>query len=132
MPRLQTLKSLAAILAVLAGILGLSVASVSREQARLVDEFTRATRQQVRASAEVLSARLDSLDQDTRMLTDLVEHSGSAGPVDPGAERRVWESAFRALVVVVAQYRTIVLVDRGGLHRRDLMLAQAFAHQFKP
>ena len=71
-------------MAALAGIIGLSISSVMREQERLVDDFTQPTRQQVHASVEALSARLDALDQDTRMLTDLVEHSGDGETSAPG------------------------------------------------
>ncbi|HET6146890.1 MAG TPA: ATP-binding protein [Polyangia bacterium] len=101
-------------LAALAVILGLSLASVRNEQQQLVDDFTRAAAQHAHASVGVLTAQLDALDQDTRMLTDLVEHSRSGEAPDPATERRVWEGAFRALVVVVGQYRTIALVDSSG------------------
>ncbi|MBV9946761.1 MAG: hypothetical protein JOZ69_07935, partial [Myxococcales bacterium] len=111
---MRPIPSIIAILAALAVILGLSVASAVREQGRLTDEFTVATRQQVHASVEALSARLDALVQDTRMLTDLVERPAAFGQLAPASERRVWESAFRALAVVVAQYRAIALVDKGG------------------
>jgi two-component system sensor histidine kinase HydH len=111
---LKPFKSIAVIVAALAGILALSLASVRREQDRLVADFTLATRQQVHASVEALTARLDALDEDTRMLTDLVERSGDGRAPDPETERRVWQGAFRALAVVVAQYRTIALVDASG------------------
>jgi signal transduction histidine kinase len=48
------------------------------------------------------------------MLVDLVERSNSKRDLDVETERRVWESAFQALAVVVAQYRTIALVDARG------------------
>ncbi len=107
----KTFGSIAVILAALAGILGLSISSGLREQERLVDDFTQATRQQAHASVEVLSARLDALDQDTRMLSDLVERSDTHGLT---AQRPIWEAAFRALAVVVAQYRTIALIEPDG------------------
>ena len=100
--------------AALAGILGGSLSSVRNEQQQLVDDFTRTASQHAHASVGVLTAQLDALDQDTRMLTDLVEHSRSGEAPDPATEHRVWEGAFRALVVVVAQYRTIALVDATG------------------
>jgi signal transduction histidine kinase len=108
--------SIAVVLVALAGILGLSVTSVLREQEHLLDEFTSTTRQQVHASVAALSARLDALDQDTRMLVDLVEESKRKLGVefDLDTERRVWDSAFRALAVVVAPYRTISLIDAKG------------------
>src|SRR4029077_89319 len=111
---LRPSKSIAVIVAALAGILGLSLLSVRSEQERLVDDFTAATRQQAHASVEALTARLDALDQDTRLLTDLVEHSGAGAATDPTTERRVWEGAFRALAVVVPQYRTLALVEANG------------------
>jgi len=111
---LRPFKSIVLILAALAVILGLSVASAVREQGRLTDDFTVTTRQQVRASVEALSSRLDALDQDTRMLTDLVERSGGDGELARSTEQRIWESAFRAMAVVVPQYRTIALVDADG------------------
>jgi signal transduction histidine kinase len=101
-------RSIAVILVAVAGILGLSISSGLREQERLLDDFTQTTRQQAHASVEVLSARLDALDQDTRVLSDLVEQS------DAATGRAVWEAAFRALVTAVAQYRTIALVDADG------------------
>jgi two-component system sensor histidine kinase HydH len=111
---MRPFKSIVAILLALAVVLGLSLASVLREQRRLMEDFTMATRQQVHASAEALSARLDALDQDTRMLTDVVEHSGGGEKLEATSERLVWESAFRALAFVVAQYRIIALIDSTG------------------
>jgi len=102
------------ILAAVAAILGLSVAGALREQERLLAEFTTTTRQQVHASVDELSARLDALDQDTRMLLDLVERSRANTDADPAIERRVWASAFQALAVVVAQYRTLAYIDAHG------------------
>ena len=112
--RLKPFKSIAVILAALAGIVAFSYASVSSEQEQLVEDFTRTTTQQVHASVEALTARLVALDQDTRMLTDLVEHSAVEQAPNDATELRVWEGAFRALAVVVPQYRTIALVDRAG------------------
>jgi signal transduction histidine kinase len=110
----RTIASIAVILAALAGILGLSISSSLREQGRLMDEFATTTRQQVHASVEALSARLDALDQDTRMLVDLVEQSRPKTDFDLEIERRVWDGAFHALAVVVPQYRIISLVDAAG------------------
>ena len=94
---------------VIAGIVELSIASARREEGRLLEEFTSATRRQARESAEVLSARLDALDQDTRVLTDLVERSRVSPGHDRAVEHRVAETGFRALVVVVPHYRIITL-----------------------
>jgi signal transduction histidine kinase len=110
---LKPLRSIFAIVAALAVILGLSVASALREERRLTDDFSAATRQQVHASVEALSARLDALDQDTRMLVDLVRSTeGERG--DPTAQRQVWASTFRALAIGVPQYRLIAMVDTAG------------------
>jgi signal transduction histidine kinase len=98
----------------LCGILGLSISSAVREHERLMEEFTSETRQQAHASIEALSGRFDALEQDTRMLVDLVESSKSQSALDPATERRVWESAFRALAVVVPHYRAITLVAPDG------------------
>jgi signal transduction histidine kinase len=106
--------SVVIVLAALAGILGLSISSALREHARLMDEFTSTTRQQVHASVAALSARLDALDQDTRLLVDLVEQSRRKPDFDLATEQRVWESAFRALAVVVPQYRAISLLAADG------------------
>ncbi len=83
---MKTFGSIAVILVALAGILGLSIVSGMREQERLVDDFTQATRQQAHASVEVLSARLDALDQDTRLLSDLVERSDGARSCRPATD----------------------------------------------
>ncbi len=48
------------------------------------------------------------------MLADLVERSRQERQLDAATERRVWESAFRALAVVVVHYRIIALVDADG------------------
>jgi signal transduction histidine kinase len=111
---LKPFKSIAVIVTALAGILAFSRGSALREEAQMVEDFTHATRQQAHASSEALRARLDALDQDTRMLTDLVEHSDTGRTPDAVTERRIWEGAFRALAVVVPQYRTIALVDAAG------------------
>jgi hypothetical protein len=108
----RTFASIAIVLVAVAGILGLSVASALSEQQHLMAEFTGTTQQQVHASVEALSARLDALDQDTRLLVDLVERSLSR--TDLETERRVWDEAFRALAVVVSQYRMISLIDADG------------------
>ena len=106
---MKTFRGIAVILVVLAGILGLSISSGLREQERLVDDFTQATRQQAHASVEVLSARLDALDQDTRMLGDLVNRAA-----DSAAQRPAWEAAFRAMAVVVGHYRSVALLGPDG------------------
>jgi type II secretory pathway pseudopilin PulG len=64
--------SIAAIVLAVAAIVGASVWSAVREQRRLLDEFAVATQRQAHASAELLSARLDALDQDTRLLILIV------------------------------------------------------------
>ena len=107
--------SIAIIVAALAVIVGLSIASARSEQHRLLDEFTTATSQQAHASVEVLSARLDALDQDTRMLTDLVERSKSNPEHDPSIERRIAETTFRALAVVVSAMRRSIEGSCSGL-----------------
>jgi signal transduction histidine kinase len=106
--------SVAVVLAALTGVLGLSISSALREHEQLMDEFASTTRQQVHASVEALSARVDALDQDTRMLADLLERSHDKHNADLAIERRVWDSAFHALAVVVAQYRAITFVDADG------------------
>jgi len=106
---LKPFASIAVIVSVLAVIVELSVASARREERRLLEEFTSATRRQALASAEVLSARLDALDQDTRVLTDLVERSRNNPEHDPSIEHRLSETTFRALAVVVPHYRIISL-----------------------
>jgi signal transduction histidine kinase len=106
--------SIFVILACLAGVLGLSISSALREHERLMDEFTGTTRQQVHASSEALTARLDALDRDARMLADLLERSRAKREADDATERRVWDGAFHALAVVVAQYRAITFVDPNG------------------
>ena len=105
--------SIAIVLAALSAIVGLSLSSATVEEERLLSAFTAETRKQVRASAEALS-RLDSVHQDMQMLADLVERSRNDRQLDAGTERRVWESAFRALAVVVPQHRIIALVDQRG------------------
>ncbi|HEX2661104.1 MAG TPA: hypothetical protein VHU40_22645, partial [Polyangia bacterium] len=106
---MKPLASIAVIVSVLAVIVELSVASARREEGRLLEEFTSATRRQAQASAEVLSARLDALDQDTRVLTDLVERSRHSPEHDPAIERRIAETTFRTLAVVVPHYRMLSL-----------------------
>jgi signal transduction histidine kinase len=101
------------ILLALSVIVGLSMSSATVDQERLLSEFTAETRQQVHASADALS-KLDSVHQDMRMLADLVDRSRHAGGPDATTERRVWESAFRALAVVVVHYRVIALVGGDG------------------
>jgi signal transduction histidine kinase len=110
----RTLAPIALLVAVLLGIMGLSISSALREQERLLDEFTSETRLQTHASVEALAARLDALDQDTRLLVDLVERSREQPELGPSTDRRVWESAFRALAVVVPHYRAISLVTPDG------------------
>jgi len=109
----RTSAGAAIILVALAAIVGLSISSATVEQERLLSEFKEETRQQVHASAEAL-LRLDSVHQDMRMLADLVERSRQDRELDAATERRVWESAFHALAVVVVHYRVIALVDKNG------------------
>ncbi len=107
---MRTSAGIAIVLLALMAIVGLSMSSATVEQERLLTEFTSQTQQQVHSSAEALG-RLDSVHQDMRMLADLVERSRLERQLDPATERRVWESAFRALAVVVLHYRIIALVD---------------------
>jgi signal transduction histidine kinase len=105
----RTLASTTVIVAVMAVIIGLSIASARREQRHVLDEFTVATRKQALATVDVLAARLDALDQDTRLLTDLVEQSRSNPEHDPETERRTAETTFRALAIAVPHYRLVSL-----------------------
>jgi signal transduction histidine kinase len=105
----RPLASTAVVVAAMALILGLSIASARREQRHLLDEFTVATRKQALATVDVLAARLDALDQDTRLLTDLVEQSRRNPEHDPKAERRTAETTFRALAIAVPHYRLVSL-----------------------
>jgi signal transduction histidine kinase len=109
----RTAAGVAIVLLALSAIVGISMSSAAVEQERLLSEFTSETRQQVHASAEALS-RLDSVHQDMHMLADLVERSRHDRQLDDATERRVWESAFRALAVVVVHYRIIALVGANG------------------
>ena len=111
---MKALPSIGVIVVALAVILGFSVVGARREEARLLDEFTTGTRRQALAASEVLSARLDALDQDTRVLIDLVERSRHNPEHDPAVEHRVAETGFRALVVVVPHYRIISLNRADG------------------
>jgi signal transduction histidine kinase len=111
---LKTLTHIATLLAALAGILTLSVASTRREQRRLLDDFTFAGSEQVKTVAAALSSRLDGLDQDTRLLINLVDRSMSGREVELAIERRVWASSFQALATVVPHYRTIGLFSPDG------------------
>ncbi len=113
MTSLRASASIAIVLLALSAIVGLSLSSATVEEERLLSAFTAETRKQVQASAEALS-RLDSVHQDMQMLADLVERSRNDRQLDAGTERRVWESAFRALAVVVPQHRIIALVDQRG------------------
>jgi signal transduction histidine kinase len=97
----------------LAVIVGLALSSATVEQERLLSGFTSETRQQVHASAEALS-RLDSIHQDMQMLADLVGRSKRDLGANSSVERHAWESAFRALAVVVVHYRIIALVASDG------------------
>jgi signal transduction histidine kinase len=81
-------------LVALVAIVGTALSSATVEQERALSEFTAEAGRQVGASAEALSRRLPASD--------------------PVTERRVWESAFRALAVVVVHYRVIGLVDADG------------------
>ncbi len=111
---MKGLTSIAVLLAALAAILGFSVAGALREERRVLDEFAFTIRQQVHTAAQALSTRLNSLDQDTRMLADLVERSRNHRDFDEATDKRVWESAFRALAVVVDPYRLIAFVTPDG------------------
>jgi signal transduction histidine kinase len=109
----RTSAGIVVVLLALSAIVGLSMSSATVEEERLLAEFTTETRQQVHSSAEALS-RLDSVHQDMHMLADLVERSRRERQLDTATERRVWESAFRALAVVVVHYRIIALVRGDG------------------
>ena len=116
--------SIALIVAALAVILGLAIASARREARRLLEEFTATTAQRAEATVEVLSARLDALDQDTRILTDVVDRARRAHPPEPAdaraelsqpaIDRSIAESAFNALVLAVTHYRITSLIRPDG------------------
>jgi len=106
---------LAFFFAAIAGILLVSVSSAVREQGRRLDQFAVTSRSEVHGSIEALSARLDALDQDTRMLVDLIQRSPDRkGDVDQATERRIWASAFQALALVVPQYRVLAFIREDG------------------
>jgi two-component system, NtrC family, sensor histidine kinase HydH len=111
---LRLFASIAVLLAALAGVLGLSVASTLREEARLLEQLEGTTRQQVRASRDALASRLDEVEQDARMLVDLIERSRAKRDFALETERPVWDGAFRALVAVVGPYRAAALVAADG------------------
>lgn len=110
----RTPVSIAAIVLAVTAIVGVSVVGAGREQGRLLDEFRVATQRQAHASAELLSARLDALDQDTRLLINLVERSRRNKDLDLVTEQRIWTTAFQALATVVPQYRAIGLFEADG------------------
>jgi signal transduction histidine kinase len=110
----KTPVSIAAIVLAVTAIVGSSVLSAVREQRRLLDEFAVATQRHAHASVELLSARLDALDQDTRLLINLVERSRRNPELDLATERRTWTTAFQALATVVPQYRAIGLFEADG------------------
>jgi len=115
-PKKRALRTAAVAVAVWIGVLALSIASVQRERERLVDEFGSTTRRQLHESVEALSARLEALEQDTRLLADLVEHESAAeAGLDAQTEHRVWQSAFRSMAAVVPQYRVVALVNNEGI-----------------
>ena len=110
---MRTSAGIAVGLVALVAIVGMAMSSATVEQERLLSDFQAECQRQVRASAQALS-QLDSLHQDARMLADLVERSRRDPASDAATERRVWESAFRALAVVVVHYRLIALVGGDG------------------
>ena len=115
-PKKRALRTAAVAVAVWVGVLALSIASVQRERGRLVDEFGATTRRQLHESVEALSARLEALEQDTRLLADLVEQESAAeAGLDAQTEHRVWQSAFRSMAAVVPQYRVVALVNNEGI-----------------
>jgi len=115
-PKKRALRTAAVAVAVWVGVLALSIASVQRERERLVDEFGATTRRQLHESVEALSARLEALEQDTRLLADLVEQESAAqAGLDAQTEHRVWQSAFRSMAAVVPQYRVVALVNDEGI-----------------
>jgi signal transduction histidine kinase len=115
-PKKRALRTAAVAVAVWVGVLALSIASVQRERERLVDEFGATTRRQLHESVEALAARLEALEQDTRLLADLVEQESAAqAGLDAQTEHRVWQSAFRSMAAVVPQYRVVALVNNQGI-----------------
>jgi len=115
-PKKRALRTAAVAVAVWVGVLALSIASVQRERERLVDEFSATTRRQLHESVEALAARLEALEQDTRLLADLVEQESAAqAGLDAQTEHRVWQSAFRSMAAVVPQYRVVALVNDAGI-----------------
>jgi signal transduction histidine kinase len=111
---LRTLTNIATILAAVALILTLSIASARRDQTRLLDDFAAENKDQVHAVAVALASKLDALDQDTRMLIDLVERSMAGHELEPATARRVWAAAFQALANEVVPYRSIALYRPDG------------------
>jgi len=113
-PKKRALRTAAVAVAVWVGVLALSIASVQREREHMVDEFGATTRRQLHESVEALAARLEALEQDTRLLADLVEQESAAeAGLDAQTEHRVWQSAFGSMAAVVPQYRVVALVNEG-------------------
>jgi signal transduction histidine kinase len=106
--------ALAAIAVAAAVILGVSAVELQKERRRLLDELSASQSALAADAARDLGARLDAMDHDTQILTGLVSRTRQPARLDVATENRVLQSAFEALVAVVAHYRTIALYGADG------------------
>jgi signal transduction histidine kinase len=112
---MSRLLPLIAVLLLAAGaVLFTSMRSLQADRDRLLEGFAADQLDQTREAATDLRNRLEDLDEDARLLKDLVTRARSATALPREVQDQTTLSSFEALATVVRAYRGIVLVSGGA------------------
>ena len=110
----RLLPLVAALLLAAGAVLATSVRSLNADRDRLLRGFAEEQHDQTREAALDLKNRLQDLDEDARLLKNLVTRARSASGVDRRIQDQTTLSSFEALATVVRAYRSILLVTGGA------------------
>jgi signal transduction histidine kinase len=96
-----------------AGVLGGALWGLRHERLQFYEDFTATQQALARQLASDLSNELRDIDEDVRLVSQLVEREPASPAATAASRNTVTSSTFDALAAVVRHYRAIVLVGRG-------------------
>ena len=97
-----------------AAVLVISLRSLSREKARLLQGFASAQQTTAQELASDLEDRLHGVEEDGRVIATLVKEARHGTREDQGEKAQTMLASFRAMATVVRHYRSLVLFAADG------------------
>src|SRR5262245_2515359 len=97
-----------------ATVLVSSLRSLSREKARLLQEFAQAQQTTARELGAELEDRLQGLDEDARVIAALVKEARDGAAPSRHDNAQTMLASFRAMATVVRHYRSLALFGATG------------------